>query len=208
MKLENTQSISNKKPTRECSIETCIKKTYCKGLCRNHYNSLIRHGDPLQAERNIEERSLRAKENREERAKKPKLESNLGKICGADGCDRPARIKGYCIKHDARIKRNGTLELKIRQSKIKVEECLIMGCTAKPKNHGICANHLNNIKDLKTPLKPKVIKMCGVKGCDKPHMAKGMCSSHYAQWKAVVRDHKLSKYLELSGWEDDGKWKL
>lgn len=197
----------NRTSSKKCSIGLCAKETYCRGYCRNHYNSLLRHGDPLQAEKNTKERKALSEQRRKERAEKPKLESNVGKTCKADGCSLPAKIKGYCLKHDARIKRNGNLNLKRPRSNIRVEACLVMGCTAKPKSHGICAHHLNNIKDLKTPLKPQIIRLCGVKGCDKPHMANGMCSSHYAQWKSVVRDYKLSEHLELKGWEDDGKWK-
>lgn len=185
-----------------CKIETCSKETYGRGYCRNHYNSLIRHGDPLQAERNVKEKQLKAEQRKLADANKQKNSNNIGKTCKAPDCGRPAKIKGYCLKHDARIKRNGTLETKTKRSNIKVDECLVIGCIATPHSHGICKHHLNNIKELKTPLKPQIIRLCGVKGCDNPHMGNGMCNKHFTQWKAIVRDYKLAQYVELSTWTD------
>lgn len=186
-----------------CTIPHCSKVSFCKGYCRNHYNSHTRHGDPLHAERFMEQRRLQSEEKKKLNATKPKRESNVGKICKVDGCLNPAKIKGYCPKHDIRIKRNGTLVPKIKRSTIKVDECLVLGCVAQPKTHGICKNHLVIIKELKTPLKPKIIKLCGVKGCENKHLAKGMCNTHYVQWKDVIREYNLSEYVSLSGYECD-----
>lgn len=175
----------------KCSIPTCLKIAFCKGYCRNHYNSFTRHGDPLHAERFIAQRRLKSEEKEKSNANKTKREKNVGKTCKMDDCPKPARIKGYCLQHDARLKRNNTLVPKIKRSNIQVASCLVLGCTSKPKYHGICAHHLNNIKELKTPLKPTLTKLCGVTGCEKKHMAKGMCSTHYAQRKAVISDYNL-----------------
>lgn len=194
---------------KSCLIEHCNSNSYCKGYCRNHYNSLIRHKDPLHAENFMKQRAQRAQEEREKKEhRKQTLGSvprsrNKGKTCKVPDCTQPAKIKGYCLMHDARIKRNGTLTPKTIYSDIKVEKCLVMSCNGKAHSHGICRHHLNNIKELKTPLKPKVIKLCGVPECQKPHMAQGMCNTHYAQWKAIIQDHSLSKYVKLKGREED-----
>jgi len=34
--------------------------------------------------------------------------------CSAPGCDRPAKAKGYCMRHYARIRRTGILGTKRR----------------------------------------------------------------------------------------------
>lgn len=184
---------TNEQPKRKCSVPHCNEEHSAKGYCKKHYKSFRRWGDALQSRRNAEERRRRGLLLQ---AKERVLANNMGKLCKAPDCDSPARIKGYCVKHDARIKRNGSLNLKITRTGIKRETCGVLDCPNPHKAHGMCYTHLDNFNRTGSPIVPQIVKLCGVRGCEKPHMAKGMCSTHYAKWKANVRDLGIIDFIE------------
>lgn len=70
----------------------------------------------------------------------------MKKQCAVEGCETPARSKGYCPKHWARLKRTGTTELAPRASVVPV--CSVEDC-GKPsvsRRFPWCQTHYYRVK--------------------------------------------------------------
>lgn len=89
-----------------CAVETCDRPVRCNGWCKAHASRWERHGD-VQADIPIGA----AAKDKVRRPKPPKVARVLARdlVCEADGCGDPQYIKGYCIRHDARIRTYGSL---------------------------------------------------------------------------------------------------
>lgn len=176
-----------------CSIENCNNTHEARGYCRKHYRSLLKYNDPLHVEKKREiARLIKQISNQSKRH----WASREG-VCEIKGCDKPIKSRQLCDTHYSRRMRNGHFELRVKRSNIQAEHCVAIGCNKEIKSHGLCNMHLVNTRELKSPFRPKVIKLCGVKDCEERHFGRGLCSKHYYEWKRVVRDHKLAQYLEL-----------
>ena len=188
---------------RICSIGGCEKKHEAKGYCKVHYRSFMKYGDALHVERTRAESAKirKAKEQRKidrilEKAEAAR-QAALAGHCTAKGCKEPIKTRFLCEKHYARYLRKGNTELTKKQNEVNAEKCLAIGCTNPHARHGFCSTHLINVRENKTPYRPKIIKLCGVKNCENEHMGHGLCQKHYHQWKAIKRDYNLDKYNKL-----------
>lgn len=62
---------------KKCSVEGCDRQARAKGMCRKHYMSFYRTGDPI--------------------SKKPKYSDE--DICSVNGCNKKTVVKGMCRSH-------------------------------------------------------------------------------------------------------------
>ncbi|MFQ3543577.1 hypothetical protein Q7A53_05780 [Halobacillus rhizosphaerae] len=170
---------------KECKVFNCKNKHEALGYCERHYKSYIRHGNPLQVDKNLKKR-----ENRKDiqRATKNKRFSTNG-VCLIDGCDEPRKSRGLCEKHYARWRRNGTTDSTGRRYS-HIKTCLRIDCNRPAKTAGLCDTHAGYYYQYGSPYLPKVIKKCGIEWCDKPHQAKGLCMDHYRQWKKILLENE------------------
>lgn len=181
---------------KTCEIDGCENKHEARGYCKKHYRSFYTYGDASYIDNKKKERDNLCNVNSE----RPKSMSTKG-TCQYDGCDSPIKSRGYCEKHYARLRRNGTMELQKKRSNINPDICLAMDCENEPLRHGMCGTHLINIREIKTPFKAKVRKLCGVNNCENIHFGHGLCKEHFYEWKAIVKEFKLAEYLNLKGQE-------
>lgn len=114
-------------------------------------------------------------------------------ICLAEDCGNTVYARGYCVAHYTRLRRNGHLD--IRMNRYREGECIYIGCAEKPNSSGYCTKHARYVRESETgtPYKAKVIRLCGIDGCEKTHAAHGLCSGHLAQWKKAVKDYEAFK---------------
>lgn len=42
-------------------------------------------------------------------------------------------------------------------------------------------------------IRPRVVKLCGIDGCDEPHFGLGYCSSHYWRFNPHKKDPKVTR---------------
>ena len=171
-----------------CNIGGCNKKHEAKGYCKVHYRSFSKYGDALyveqkraEQEKNRIERENHKVEKERQKAEDFKNEAEeirqkvLAGQCIAKDCFEPIKSKRLCEKHYARFLRKGSLELKHKRNEIDTEECLVIGCNNPHVRHGFCSTHIINVRENETPYRPKIIKLCGVKGCENEHMGIGLC---------------------------------
>lgn len=83
--------------------------------------------------------------------------SQKGATCKLDGCNLPARLKGYCTAHGHRVRRHG-------------DPLAHIPIRARRPNSGI---------------KPGV--PCRAAGCDRPSRTLGFCGAHYEQFRVHGR---------------------
>lgn len=74
---------------RRCSIDTCDRAHYGRGLCNAHYQRLVRLGSA--------------------RANAPLQRPQKGP-CSVEGCERPRYTKGLCGAHAARLRTKGRVD--------------------------------------------------------------------------------------------------
>ncbi len=67
-------------------------------------------------------------------------ETNRGKICYAEGCEKPARSKGLCDVHYARLKTKGSLK-RTRNEDNRDKACKAAECNEKARTKGFCNYH-------------------------------------------------------------------
>ena len=62
------------------------------------------------------------------------------KTCSVSGCYKPARVRGWCVKHYARWKRHGDVNT-VLQERNPDQGCSIEGCDNPHMGRGWCAKH-------------------------------------------------------------------
>lgn len=139
---------------RICTFGDCDKKHKANGLCKAHYDQVLR-GNPL----------------------KP-LRWSATRICDFSECSEPHYAKGLCGAHYEQVRRGESLT-PIRQPTIG---CEFPGCERPHDSKGLCRGHRSQ-RDNGNPLSPirQKNRVCEFPECDKPHYANGLCSGHRAQ---------------------------
>lgn len=67
-----------------------------------------------------------------------RMDLNLAKICSVEDCDRPSRVRGWCLKHYSRWQRHGDPT----QFDGNVPgPCKVDGCGKPKTGHGFCVAH-------------------------------------------------------------------
>lgn len=180
---------------KHCKLKNCETKVEAKGYCRRHYLSFMRYGeaDYIDNKRNKKDKEMSVPEL----ALKDSNAITKDK-CKILGCDKIVKCRGLCEMHYTRLRRNGQLETKTFRSEIKENECIAFNCNREPLRHGMCSTHITNLRELSTPYRAKIIKLCGVNGCEEKHFGKGLCKKHYKQWERVTKTYKLDEFLGMN----------
>lgn len=148
------------KGERLCDIEGCGTAHSSRGLCEHHYGPYKRRMDKAKArQRAINYPTpdpVTPPKPTPEPAAKPK------RHCAAEGCERPARTKGYCAAHYARRKRGQDLSAPIgdlRQRRDRAQRpCTVEGCERQSYALGYCNTHWQRHRkgaDLTTPIRSR-----------------------------------------------------
>ena len=137
---------------------------------------------------------------------------NKGHICCIDGCDRPAKNKGYCLKHLARIQRGGMLP--DGTIPVKFVACKVDGCGQKARSKGYCFKHYERMKTGRMLPDGTLIRedggisnyikrytttgeraICKIDGCENHVNYWGLCHKHIARFKTgrMLENGELAK---------------
>ena len=115
--------------------------------------------------------------------------------CIAKDCGRDAISKSCCDKHYRRLIKHGDINYVRQHEKIK---CLIDDCTNIAISKKYCEKHYRKYKkygDANFFVDRKIY--CSIKGCNKKHLAKGLCYIHYwSEKQKIVISKKDSEYIE------------
>jgi hypothetical protein len=149
-----------------CRYSGCTNKEKSGGYCQRH--SLIVRG----------------------------LDPGKGRVCTADGCQRPADATAqYCWRHYRRINRGSDLHIvhgyDTRLGK-ENHPCAVEGCPEKVGRAGrnqMCPTHAYRVKKYGDPhtfkrsdhLHPYSSARCSVPGCNRVKLVRGMCQLHYSR---------------------------
>jgi hypothetical protein len=102
-------------PDTICSVSSCTRASYARGMCQAHYRRQRKHGDVC------EDTPVRVQRS----------------DCSIEGCDSPHYEYGFCIKHAARWRRHGdphaTLRIGYNQS---IEAKFRLWMPDAPPTHG------------------------------------------------------------------------
>jgi len=175
---------------RICNVEHCNKIHEAKGYCKNHYKSFLKYGNPLHIEETKKKDEEKRKKRNLEKQNREKQYSTEG-TCAVNGCDSPIKAKRLCDMHYSRKRRNGTLETTRKAIVVESGKCLVIECDNPHKRNGLCTTHLSYERLYGTPYLFKIIKQCGVKGCEREHLAKGLCNKHYREWSIIKDEYGL-----------------
>lgn len=118
--------------------------------------------------------------------------------CSVDGCEHPARSRGWCKKHYAQWRRTGdpTAVRKKGPKPIPKEDrpvpppCSVEGCERPRATLGYCHTHYERLRTRGdvggAEIRPRsdTPRECSVEGCDKRSRQRGWCVMHYQRWKA------------------------
>ena len=132
-----------------CGEPACARPARTRGLCAMHYL------------RSLQQWGAGSDEL------PPTMSSQRPTTCTAEGCDEPVKMSGLCARH--------WLESR--------PLCSVEGCEThldEKASGGMCPKHYKRLRATGTtdgPTPPTLA--CTVEGCDRPHLAKGMCRLHY-----------------------------
>lgn len=116
--------------------------------------------------------------------------------CSIEGCDKPIRARGWCIKHWKRWYRHGDPMTVMAQQRAT---CEVPGCNNPAHGHGYCIAHYHKWRRHGDPLweRPTEIGQCTVEGCDKDcrSVTSPYCETHYYR---LYRNGTLEVQVDLS----------
>lgn len=108
-------------------------------------------------------------------------------MCSVEGCERSAKVRGFCDAHYMRVRQGRALEPAIREYR---KRCSIPGCPRKHWGRGMCNLHYQRWYKGFDLLAPGLLKTkfngapCHVDGCMKPIKSAGLCAMHHRRlWK-------------------------
>ena len=103
-----------------CSVETCDRAVYAKGLCNAHYRRQLRHGDVF--------------------AHVPIGRS--ARTCSVEGCEERVDSDGWCHGHYQRRLRTGDVQAEIPLGRRRQPEtCTVERCDRATFAKGYCPTH-------------------------------------------------------------------
>lgn len=125
-------------PTDLCSVESCERKVYARGLCEAHYRRWHRTGSTTN--------DLAIGE----RPRAPK--------CFARSCERPATEQGLCHAHYQRMRRAGDIDETQPLGRRRNGECSLRTCNREAYARQLCRNHYRRLLRIGDPLENVPIK--------------------------------------------------
>lgn len=148
--------VRGRKPKQSCSVEGCGGERRTRGMCKKHYKTYRRIGDP-----------------------------RAGPVtpCSVEGCGRAAWVRGMCSFHYQRYRFHGDPLLGGRKPKQSIP-CSVEGCGRTALTQGMCGLHYQRYKrngDL-VNRRPKPSGPCSAEGCGRAAGVRGMCGLHYQRW--------------------------
>ena len=122
--------------------------------------------------------------------------------CSVEGCNKPARTRGFCNLHYRRVLRTG--DPGAIDSIQVLKTCKVEWCDRDSYSLGYCRAHYSRFKRYGDPLAGHRSQgtdppACSIEGCEKPCRALGMCEMHYARVRThgsadiVAWDHGINK---------------
>lgn len=116
--------------------------------------------------------------------------------CAVDGCERPAKTRGWCKGHYQRIQRDGhpgsatfrrspgKVPLKELARQSEPRKCKVPGCDGPARGRGWCNRHYQQWYRTGDPgdASPSTYgtaDTCSVDSCKRPHASQGFCELHY-----------------------------
>lgn len=107
--------------------------------------------------------------------------------CSIDGCDAPARTRGWCHVHYMRWYTKGDPGVAEIIRRPKGRTCSLEGCDRKHQGRGYCDTHLQRFIKYGDPGPAEIEARrpgatCSVEGCEGPHRGRGYCDKHYQRW--------------------------
>jgi hypothetical protein len=145
-----------------CSVGSCDRKAWCRGMCVAHYFRWRNTGD-VNADRPIGAR------------KNPT-------VCDVEDCDRQVYARRLCEMHYRRRLRHGSTDRAVAS---EVSECRIEGCEKPSDARRLCHGHLQrllrggDVREAEPLTRRKYPTTCTVEGCGRKTRARGLCHSHY-----------------------------
>ena len=110
--------------------------------------------------------------------------------CSIEGCDYPAKSRGWCQAHYMRWFTKGDPGLADIVRRPKGRTCSLEGCERKHQGRGYCDTHLQRAIKHGDPgpveIEPRRPGAeCSVDGCERPLRGggHGWCNAHYARWR-------------------------
>lgn len=155
-----------------CAYEDCGRPRGIsgrQGMCQGHYLQLLR-GEEL---RPI---ALHIK-----RSDDGMVQSENGRICEIESCDRPHYAKGLCNGHWQRARRGVDLNVSIAE-RYESDVCSYPDCGRVRVDRGLCQTHYKQLlagEELRPiQLQVKQGDECWVPGCTNASKLKGGCQKH------------------------------
>ena len=128
-------------------------------------------------------------------------------LCSVDGCDKPARARGYCESHYRKNLKYGNPLAGEFVRPVGPWACSVDGCGNETKTAGYCGRHYARLRRHGDPngggtarlSKTERPQHCAVTGCElTPRRGSGgMCSMHYQRARAGKPIEGPSKRAEL-----------
>jgi hypothetical protein len=112
---------------RTCTVDTCERAHYARGLCGMHYKRILRHGDHM--------------------ADVPALGTQPPTTCAVPTCDHPVEARGWCHGHYLRWHRTGDVQPdKPLTRRTQPETCTVDGCGRRCHSRSLCKAHHKRLK--------------------------------------------------------------
>lgn len=110
-----------------CSVESCERDRYARGLCEMHYKRVRRHGD---AQPDV-----------------PPLGTAPPKVCAVPSCTHVIEARGWCHGHYLRWIRSGDVQAdKPLERRTQPEHCTVDGCGRRSYSEGLCRTHHTRLR--------------------------------------------------------------
>jgi hypothetical protein len=116
------------------------------------------------------------------------------KTCLIPDCNGKQQARGYCSKHYARLRRNGS-PYEVKLNRERSPTCKIEGCHNEHHAQDYCSMHYMRFKRFGNPLREvehikNAYKICEIECCESQVFSKGLCGLHYERKRNQTRYKK------------------